>query len=141
MCLYLQTDTTFLKSTEAQSDDLREKITSALLEWKMFKYELVFTPEVESMASRKYLINTQRTMLGSFLFKGTELLLFKRFAEERGSLSVRGQNDGIEYTISFRLVAIAKMLDPQSSRLFNLFLHHVMNHLDFGNNWYKRIRF
>lgn len=141
MCLYLQTDTTFLKSTEAQSDDLREKITSALLEWKMFKYELVFTPEVESMASRKYLINTQRTTLGSFLFKGTELLLFKRFEEERGSLSVRGQNDGIEYTISFRLVAIAKMLDPQSSRLFNLFLHHVMNHLDFGNNWYKRIRF
>lgn len=98
-------------------------------EWNIFQYRVDFSPDVESMAFRRYLINTHRTMLGGFLFDGTQLFLSKQLESERVERTARGQNDDTEYIITFRLATIVSMTEAHSLQVLNLILRRAMDGL------------
>lgn len=102
-------------------------------------YSVEFRPEVLDEKFRRYLIGTQREMLGGYLFDGAQLFLARALDGEPVVRTARGRNDDSEYQMTFKLTRIVSMNEAQSMQILNLILRRAMDglHLEtVGRNKY-----
>lgn len=97
--------------------------------WNIYQYRVDFSPEVESMQFRRYLVGTLREMLGGFLFDGTQLFLTRQLESDTVERTARGQTDDTPYTITIRLTTIVSPKELHFLQVLNLILRRSMDGL------------
>lgn len=107
-------------------------------DWQVYLYRVDFDPAVESAGFRKYLISTQRDMIGGYLFDGTQLFSTRKLESDVIQRTVAGQN-GDQVVVTFRFTSIISMTESQSLQILNLILRRAMGGLELqlvGRNFY-----
>lgn len=107
--------------------------------WSIYQYRVDFMPDVPCEKFRRYLVGTQREMLGGFLFDGTQIFLTKKLESELVDRVAHGKDDETPYTIRFNFTTVVNMSDVQSLQVLNLILRRAMDglHLEtVGRNKY-----
>lgn len=98
--------------------------------WQIYQYRIDFAPEVESAPFRRFLLNTQRQMLGGFLFDGgNQIYLTKMLDAEIVERTARGTQDDTPYVITFRFTTIVGMSEMRALQVLNLVLRRAMDGL------------
>lgn len=97
--------------------------------WKIYQYRVDFSPDVESIQFRRYLLNTHRNTLGGFLFDGTVIYLTKMLEAELVERTARGTQDDTTYVITFRFTTIIGMTEMRALHVLNLILRRAMDGL------------
>lgn len=95
-------------------------------------YRVDFSPDVPDERFRRYLVRTQREMLGGYLFDGTQLFLVRTLEGSPVVRTARGNRpevDDTEYSITFTLARIVSMNEVQSMQVLNLILRRAMDDL------------
>lgn len=108
-------------------------------EWNIHLYHIDFSPDVPDIKFRRYLVGTQREMLGGYLFDGTQIFLVRTLDGDPVVRSARGTTDETVYTMTFTLAKIVSMNENQSMQVLNLILRRAMDglHLEtVGRNKY-----
>lgn len=101
-------------------------------EWNIHLYRVDFSPDVPDERFRRYLVRTQREMLGGYLFDGTQLFLARTLEGSPVVRTARGNRpevDDTAYSITFTLARIVSMNEVQSMQVLNLILRRAMDDL------------
>lgn len=107
--------------------------------WTIYQYHVDFVPDVPDEKFRRYLVGTQREMLGGYLFDGTQIFLTRMLDGETVERVTRGRDDETDYSVRFTFAAIVSMNETQSMQILNLILRRAMDglHLEtVGRNKY-----
>lgn len=102
-------------------------------DWFIYRYHIDFRPDVPSQSARRFLVNSQRAILGGFIFDGTQLYLVRQKVLEEGesferTLTLREDPD-TPILVTFRLTGIVSMTELQSLQILNLILRRAMDGL------------
>lgn len=89
-----------------------------------------FKPDVELAGLRRYLVATQKEMLGGYLFDGTMLFLIRHLEDGAPVVerTIQGRN-GDEFLVVFKFTKVVAPTDAQSVQILNLILRRAINGL------------
>lgn len=108
-------------------------------DWQIYQYRVDFKPDVPSDRVRKYLVYTQKEMLGGYLFDGTQIFVTKKLEGDIIERTAKGRIDDETYLIIFKYAAQVSMSESTSLQVLNLILRRSMDCLQLqlvGRNFF-----
>lgn len=108
--------------------------------WELYQYRVDFKPEIHLAPFRKYLVKTQKDLLGGYLFDGTQLFLCRKLDVQGDKFEkiVKGNSDD-EYLMTFKYTRVVSMTDSASLQILNIILRRAMGGLNLqliGRNFF-----
>lgn len=96
-------------------------------QWQISKYHATFEPDCPCARTRNFLIGQYKSVLGGYLFDGTQLFLARQIQTDNGVHKFQATlpRENITYEIRLQFTKVVEMTEDESYQVLNLILRRA----------------